>query len=192
MALDVRPVLRRVTALFAAVCAATFNLALTSCSNSQPTAYDSGRLDRIENRLNNVEVKQIEQGMKLNSWALLEPGNKGFQAIQTEAGSIAVSFQNIRPYGNGSRVELDVGNLTSANISDITADVSWGTADEKGYKDKELGKREKYLMEGGFPAGNWRRYTLDIPAVAPEKLGYIAIENVTFSHLQMPTIQQVG
>jgi hypothetical protein len=167
---------------------------LAGCGNSSPMSgdrsLDQARLDRIEKRLSDLEVEDIATRMKLRSMALLQPASKGFQAISTEAGSIAVSLQNVQPYGNGSRVELDVGNLTSATINDITADVSWGTVTDKGFADKELGKREKANLEGGFPAGNWRRYILDIPAVAPAKLGYIEIENVSFGHLQMPTVRQ--
>jgi hypothetical protein len=129
--------------------------------------------------------------MELRSLAVLQPGSKGYQTVRSEGGSIALSLENVAPYGNGSRVQLDIGNLTSANVNDMTADVSWGTVTDKGYTDQELGKREKTTLEGGFPAGNWRRYVLDIPAVPPSKLGYVQIENVSFNHLQMPTIRQV-
>lgn len=167
---------------------------LTGCGNSSPVSQDQSldqaRLDRIEKRLNDLEVEDIKTRMELKSLAVLQPGSKGYQTVRSEAGSIAVSLEDVSPYGNGSRVQLDIGNLTSANVSDMTADISWGTVTEKGYADQELGKREKATLEGGFPAGNWRRYTLDIPAVPPAKLGYVQIENVSFSHLQMPTIRQ--
>lgn len=94
---------------------------------------------------------------------------------------MAFSFKDISAHADGSRVTIDIGNLSSAWVMDADLTLSWGggkltrTEDQRG--DKPI--KEK------LPPGRWTSVTLDLSGVKPTDFGHLRIERVNVKSISL-------
>jgi len=109
---------------------------------------------------------------------------KGFSRLDTPVGSFAVSIEDVKPYADGVRVRLHVGNLTTATVNGGTFKVKWGPRMpslkdkdgathylqwHKNLKEKEISFTEK------LRSGTWNIVNLTLPGIPPQQFGYLEL-----------------
>jgi len=133
----------------------------------------------IGSRLTAVEMKAEDLE---TPWLMLHPDTKEFQFYRGEL-PIAFSFKDIAAHADGSRITLDIGNLSSAWIMDADLTVSWG----KGKLTLTEDQRGNKPIKEKLPPGRWTSVVLDLSGVKPSDFGHIRIERVN-----VKTISLVG
>ena len=111
----------------------------------------------------------------LDSIAYLTPGSDGYSVIQSDLGRMTVSLSNIEPYANGSRVTLQFGNPTSANLNSAKAKLEWGSVDEKGSPRNESARSREITFSQSLRAGAWTNVPVVLEGVQPKELGFVRV-----------------
>jgi hypothetical protein len=118
--------------------------------------------------------------------ANLTPGNNGYTVVRTDHGPVTVSFDNVQPYANGSRVTLRFGNLTSATLTNVKISLSWGNNAELATQlqsgDYKPRTREVSLDKDLRP-GAWTSDSFVLEGVAPQALDFVGVESVTVGRI---------
>lgn len=82
-------------------------------------------------------------------------------------------MESVQSYGNGSKVTLKFGNLTSASLKNLKAKLEWGNINSKGDPDfSNKHSREIYFVEN-FKPGSWTSSSIVLEGVKPADLGYV-------------------
>lgn len=134
-------------------------------------------IQRLENRVALLEARSND----LANTAYLDPaGGKGYQYVQTNVAPVIVSFVDSSAIGDGTRVRLQIGNLSSANFSGVALDVQYnkrmptaaGGIDEWSKSTLSVTATDP----GDVSAGAWAYVDVSLPGIKPDQLGYLAVK----------------
>lgn len=133
---------------------------------------------KTEDRITAIEARldAIEKSVGKYDAVTLKPGQTGYSLLATDLGRVAVAIAKIDPAPNGTRLTLDFGNPTSARLNGMKARIEWGANDSRGLP--VIGgnvRSTQFVASEPLPAGSWRQYQIDLPAVPPAQLGWIRI-----------------
>lgn len=138
---------------------------------------------RLEAKVDAHEI--LEHGFKT---ALLDPSSKGYQRIDTASGFFLISLKDIRPYLNGYKLILHIGNPSSATYSGFTLKTKWGRkfdstqtqSDPSAFDnwEKSLQQKEAPFTEEIKPA-SWNKIEFIISPAKSEELGYLELSMET-------------
>lgn len=102
----------------------------------------------------------------------LTPGSEGYQAIRHQLGSATLSLKEVKAHDKGSSITLEIGNLTSVDITGATMEI--------GYQDPSDGSVErssKYDVRQTLEAGKVTKVTLIMEGVNPSAVTYIRVSD---------------
>ena len=131
------------------------------------TELAEGRLDEIEKRLETIE------GNAVPSYAILTPGGSGYSVANTRLGPVLVSLGDMEIRGKGSRVQLSIGNLSSAQIEGAELTLVY-SADQDTPKAGQVHLTEHSHL-GALPPGAWSIAWVNLPELKPEELGELRV-----------------
>ncbi len=159
--------------------------AISACSRDADEARElavlRARLDSLQLVVKKIEfdAKYADFFSKVDGIAYLTPGSSGYSLIQSDLGKLAVSLEDVRPYANGTRIVLSIGNLTSATINGAKASIEWGSVDSAGSPRNEAAKSRDATFAEHLPAGAWTQVPLVLDGVLPAEFGFVRIKDVT-------------
>ena len=159
----------------------------------------AGRLRQIDARLDALEQRtdsaldQISQLQKDTSdlktstaanryeTAWLDPSDKGYQRLDTTTGSFVVELEDVKPYADGCRVTLQVGNLSSVAYDGFEMHVKWGRRlDLEHYLQWSDSLREKNVsFTDTLLPGTWNPVVLKLSPAKVEEFGHMEISMET-------------
>jgi len=153
-------------------------LLLSSCGKPPRNDLDPdaailrSRVDALENRLTRLEHRQPQE------YAFLKPGQENWVWLWNGAYSLRIGLREVKPSGNGSRVELSVQNPLAVALRDCKASILWGQVDDAGSPVEDTKHEKLFDLEAPLIAGafSWPSFTLsDIP---PSKLGFVTVKSI--------------
>ena len=124
---------------------------------------------------------QVQLQSEAKNWdqiAYLTPGSDGYSVVRMDLGNLTVSFANVVPYANGSKVTLMFGNLTSATIDGLKAKIEWGAVDEKGLPNNQEAKSREIKLTESLVPGAWNKTDVVLEGVPPVALGFLRVRDV--------------
>lgn len=137
-------------------------------------------LDTIRGRLSSLEIAQlVAEG---NTTVNLDVGARTYHRIETNNGSFLLSVIDAKPYANGHKLILHVGNLQSAIYSGFSLKVKWG---RPCCPDNDYAKWQRSLHEkepsftSELRPGHWNRIELILSPATLEELGYVNVGMTT-------------
>jgi hypothetical protein len=145
----------------------------------------------LENKIKDLETQnqatwQLAMRAKYNlDEIILRPSEKGFGAVRTNLGILVISFENIEPYADGSKVKLNIGNLQVGTFSDIKATIEWGTLGKDGFLDVIAQKTKDLTLSGEFISGRWNPYELTLEEIPPDKFSFIRLKDLSISSVSL-------
>jgi|SRR6185437_678897 len=202
--------MRRKVAIAVAVVAAIVNEAGCAPQTAGPTTEDvaqlSSELKNVNAHLNNVEsvvsgmnsrLGAVESKQETHEWstAYFDPTDSRYQRVdaQSGVGSFAVSVQNVRQYGDGVKVTLDLGNLTDATFSGADLTLKYGprpppTAGTKWWQaypqwSDELKTKDEQVVATLYQ-GRWNPVTVVLPEIDQAHFGYLQV-SITTNEIQL-------
>jgi Protein of unknown function (DUF3251) len=121
-----------------------------------------------------------------------DPTESTFQRIDAPSGfgSFAVSVKDVQAFGDGVRVQINFGNLTTAAFSGVTLKMRYGPrapdmsdAEWAGKYDlwnAALKTKELSLTQDLHP-GSWNPVNVTLPGIAADRFGYLELSLNTTS-----------
>lgn len=139
-----------------------------------------------------AEVAQLKQSQDwekfirdLDRVAFLTPGSNGYSVLRYELGFLTVSFTNVEPYANGSRITLKFGNPLSASINGVEGTIEYGTVDEKGNPKNLEAKRKDISFSESLTGGAWTSVQIVLEGVPNDKLGFVRVKDLKHSGISL-------
>ena len=149
--------------------------------------YFSDQLAKQQTSISNLAWQVILLNPKSdNSEAVFDAANStGFSRINTDSGFFLVSLENVEPYLEGFRINLEVGNPLLATYKNLKFQVSWGKKfdskeaanDPNAYQKWLSGLHSKKIsIPDDLAAGAWNKVQLVLSPAKSDELGYIAVK----------------
>jgi len=171
-------------------------ICLSACTppSSPPAPQTEPKADALAARVAALEEKleAVNQGSlqdiariyKLETRyheAQFDPSEPKFQRIDTNVGSFAVSVDDVSPFGDGVKVKISLGNLSSASASGVTLHLTYGPRQVESEDPKvnlawlnKLKSKDAEITERLLP-GSWNPVSIVLPGIDPKEFGYISI-----------------
>jgi len=145
------------------------------------------RIDSLSKRIDSLASDiRIERTIStFDEEAFLKPGDGGYAVVKTNLGVLTFRLQNVQQYANGSRVELQVGNVTSATITGLNISVDYGPTDTAGIAVFSEEKSKKVTFSESLPAGSWTTLPVVLDNVPPSNLGFVRIYDVSHQGIRL-------
>jgi hypothetical protein len=130
----------------------------------------------------NDRIKALEAvAVNAPNSAFFDPaGGTGYQYISTNVSPIIVSFVDVSPIGDGAKIRLKVGNLTTATYTGVRLDVSYNTRiPEEATQVAAWSKKTRDVSANDASAlapGAWSMVEASLPGIKPDQLGYIVVK----------------
>jgi len=163
-------------------------------TTSAAVAGFDGRIKKVEDdQLRQLAKLLTIQGDVRHDSIDFDSAGKGYSRIDSPTGTLFVSVEEVKPYADGSRIMLNIGNPSTATYRGFKMHVRWGPRFD-GDKQTAAGAYMQWrngLREGDFafretlPAGRWARATLTLSPGKPESLGYMEISGLETDELSL-------
>jgi hypothetical protein len=145
----------------------------TSAVQTAPDKKESLQ-EKVDKLQRDLSLLKMQVGSMFEGSVFISTEDKGYSLAQTKYGPFAIVCKKVTPYLDGYKVELQIGNLTSARFNGVKISVAWGIFG--GRVDKEMS------FTNSFPPG---RYTTVELVMTPAKPEDIKVFSVTLDFDQM-------
>jgi len=180
-------------------------IVLTACTQTNTAASNTAsqtgaaaiaklqlKVNRLESTVEDNAASIAGINARLNvdesqwSSADFDPMQPGFERIDALSGIgiFAVSVQDVRPFGDGVRVKLGLGNLLTATISGVSLKIKYGPR-EPSLTDPNFAidfskwqravQSESEGLTASLRPGSWNPVYINLPGIKPQNFGYISI-----------------
>ncbi|RYF02141.1 MAG: DUF3251 domain-containing protein [Comamonadaceae bacterium] len=174
------------TRVFLGAAVATFVLAGCSGGEGETTALknDISTLQQETKQLRTElsDLRTFVHTMRridgMDKVAFLTPGSEGYTVVTSDLGKLTVSIANVVPYANGSKVTLQIGNLTAGSIEGLKAKIEWGTLDQSGLPDLGSTRSRDVVLKDKLVSGSWTNSDVVLERIAPTELGFVRLVDV--------------
>lgn len=130
--------------------------------------------ERLTALRSDVAVQGANRRIEREAWIPIN--GSGYALLQTSHGPLAMSITDVKPYANGSRLILQIGNLSPAAFSEVKFTVQYGpSAEDAEYLDMEKGKTMEWSVSNSIPGARWSLHTLTLEGVKPDELDHLWI-----------------
>lgn len=134
-----------------------------------------------------IALRRREFFESLGRAVVLDPTVDRFSVLESDYGTLTFTVTAVDPIADGSRVTLQVGNLSGAMIAGGTLSAQWGPrqgeAEDYALWQAKLRQEDIHFTEALAP-GVWNRVRLNLGGIPPAGLGYLRI-----SIKELPTIR---
>jgi len=162
--------------------------------------YTARRNISLEEEVRNLQARiELLETMVFNTpfyltSVTLDPSSPGgFQCLGSPVGVFLISLGDIKPYLDGYKVTVKIGNPYFATFSSFSIQVEWGekvpNLSEKEAFDKFLAwektiRRKTFSFPQNLTPGTWTSIEL-VLTPAPKKLGYLRLSNLQISSVAL-------
>ena len=135
------------------------------------------RLETVSKIANRADIG-VSSLKSRHQEAEIDPSDPKFQRIDIDVGSFALSVADVTPFGDGVKVKMKLGNLTSASVSDVTLHLTYGPrlgeSDDFTAWSEKLKSKDAAILTTLLP-GSWNPVSVVLPGIEPKNFGYISI-----------------
>jgi hypothetical protein len=117
-----------------------------------------------------------------SKFVVLDPASKAFGRVDTENGFFLVSCQDVRPYLDGHKVTLHIGNPLGVRFVGFKITARWGPRyagaenDYESYAKWMAGlKARDFSFPDALEPGRWNEVELVLTQTGPRHVGYIQL-----------------
>lgn len=139
-------------------------------------------IQALKNKINYLEdeVGEIHANLVKSdrSTAYFSPESQDFLRLDSNLSSFFVSIKNVKPYADGFKLTLNLGNPNFASFQNVTLNITWGPRITKDVTFLEAEKRkqtrEVKIGRTILPA-SWNQTEVTIGPATKEDIGSISI-----------------
>ena len=187
--------MRKVAALIATIpiilagCNQAARPAAAALSSAQEIADLKQKLKDIEKEVMTLKISEFKTSFKLDEFAkknvtrTFNPADPAFRRIESAYATFIVSVQDVRQFGDGVSVKLNLGNTSTATIAGVTLHIQYGprepeyTSELDSPHDKweaVLKKKDVGITEQLHP-GSWNPVSVVLPSIDQKDFGYMSM-----------------
>lgn len=135
------------------------------------TASDSSiqEIESLKKRVKDGELKDMMAALEKTRTAVLSVTEKSYSAVRTDLGDLLFVVDNVVPYANGVKMNIRIGNLTSATFNGVKLKVSWG-------KDVFTTTQKEISLVGSLLPGAWNNREIILSPANVAELGFVEVE----------------
>lgn len=114
--------------------------------------------------------------------ATFDPADKGYGRLDTSGGTFLVSVEDAKPFLDGYKIAMKIGNIQSIGYRGYTIKATWGSKwerDKDYQKWKSSLKTKEVRMTEQLVPGAWNRMELTLAPAKAADIGHLEIEMVT-------------
>lgn len=161
---------------------------LIGCTGEEKISSLDSRVKRLEDTIESLKLENQSLRSKIEGQELLQnfreiayltPNSVEYSIIDTVIGKLTVSLLNIQPYANGSKVTLRIGNLTTAHILGLKANIDWGTVDHQGNPNNSEARSREVSLGEMHSSGSWMNTDVVLDGIPPASLGFVRLHDVS-------------
>lgn len=146
-------------------------------------------IDNIKKGMGNLwkKVYGLEDVSNKYKKVTLDPVTKAFQRIDTTSGFFLISLQDLKPYGNGYKLILHIGNPSTANYKGFKIKIRWAKnfdfSEMKDWSEYEswnesIKEKEVSFTDILYPAC-WNRVELIVSPAKSDEIGFLELSMET-------------
>lgn len=126
-------------------------------------------------------LSAIENSSTEGTWAIFDPaGGKGYQYIATNVSPILMSFVDSSSIGDGTKIRLRIGNVSSATYTGVRLTIRYNTrVPQEPSSVPAWNEATKEVVRDEvteLPAGSWAETEVSLPGIKPDSLGHVAVQ----------------
>src|SRR5205823_1719781 len=125
------------------------------------------------------ELWLVKMKSEEHDTAVFTPASSGYSRIDAPSGTFLVAVTEFKPYANGYRVSLDVGNPSAARYKGAKLNVKWGKPfDPKAnvtYENWEKSLRQADTTIQELRPATWNRVSVVLSPAVAEDTGYVQV-----------------
>lgn len=132
-----------------------------------------------------IAVSQLKESQdwekiarQLDDTAYLTPASREYTVVRHDMGYLTVSFEDVEPYANGSRITLRFGNPLSAAINGLSSTIEYGPTNEKGFPTGVGEKSKRVSFIETLHGGSWTNIQVVLDGIPVEKLGFVRLRDL--------------
>jgi outer membrane murein-binding lipoprotein Lpp len=147
----------------------------------------STRLDQAEQEIialkETVTTAPAANGSQ-NIAALLA-GSQEQAMLETKHGILTLRLLSIKAAGNGSKVQLQIGNPLAGVISGFKFQLEYGKLDENGAIVEDSKKTREVSLSKKLNAGSWTTITINIDDTSSSELSYFFVTQPVIASMEL-------
>lgn len=145
------------------------------------------QIGNLKNEIDEIKTQKAFDDLvkAIDKYAYLTPGDEGYSLIKFDLGILAVKLDDIKPYANGSKITLRIGNTFSATIDGLKATLEWGKVDDAGTPVNEKSKSKAVTLKESLPPGSWTRTSIVLDGVKPSELGFVRLKEINHRGIRL-------
>lgn len=140
-------------------------------------------LEELDKRIRKLELDNLFKN--IDEIAYITISEKKFETVKSSIGTIAFLVDDIKPYGNGSKLKLIIGNPINASLMGVKFNIDYGELDEKNLPIDKSQMTKEVSLTNSLTKGTWNKEEVILGGIQPEKLGYIRIHDFNFSSMSL-------
>jgi hypothetical protein len=140
---------------------------------------------QLGRRLDNLEFQQtlLRSAAERYRTAVFDPSDKGYGRLDTGGGTFLLSVDDAKPYLDGFKLTLRIGNIQSIGYGGFVIKASWGAKWDGTKLDyakwRSSLKSKEFKMPDHLNPGAWNRIELALAPAKAEEIRFIEIEMTT-------------
>jgi hypothetical protein len=163
--------------------------ATPTAATSSTHSVTNKDFEALSERVSALETQMVMTQMGQNQYlsATFDPSSESFERIDspTGVGSFAVSIQDVRQFGDGVRLKMHFGNLSSARFNNVKVKFKYGPRQPVDYSKPGWSQRNQEWQQAlqtkevtltvVLRPGSWNPVEVTLPGIATDKFGYVEI-----------------
>lgn len=127
------------------------------------------------------ELRQLRLASAGAEWAVLDPAaGPSYRLVSTGVAPLLVSFQDSSPVGDGTRIKMQLGNISSGAFEGAKVTVNYNTRapqDQSAWPSwRDAMRSTEVELTERLAAGSWNTVQVSLPGIKPEELGYLEVK----------------
>jgi hypothetical protein len=151
--------------LFMTICCFVFGCDKKAEPPKPAPPKEEAKPESMENKVTGMELDlaflKIQVNNMSNGFANVSTEEKGYAIAQTKYGSFVVRCKNVTPYLDGYKVQIGIGNLTTAQFTGAKIHLVWG---------KDFINRKDMSVTNKFPPGRYTTIEVVLTPAKPEDI----------------------
>ena len=159
-----------------------FAAMIAGCNNA-PATPAFAQDDNLD-----IEVMSLKEQVKLlrervdeahtsatqDDWANLRTNQTGYAVVDAKGIQLLISLEHVSESASGSKATLRIGNPSTADITRLHLNLSYGKATKDGLLTEPVRNKQENITDR-LAAGQWTEVTVGLPDTPPKDLGVIRI-----------------
>ena len=129
---------------------------------------------------NRIQALESLRDTRDRTTAYLDPAARAYEPVDATLGTFAVSLADVRPFADGVKIKLNLGNLSAVTFNGAKVTVSYGSrVPTDGTKflawNRALQSKVEHITDRLLP-GHWNPVQITLPGIQEKDFGYLTVK----------------